>query len=82
MKKAILYVHGKGGSYLEAEQYKENCKGFNVIGVDYEIDYPWIVEGKVKDAYNNIAKKYDTVYVSITNITLLLTLHYSFVFFA
>lgn len=21
LKKAILYVHGKGGSYLEAEQY-------------------------------------------------------------
>lgn len=23
MKKAILYIHGKGGSYLEAEAYKK-----------------------------------------------------------
>lgn len=75
MKKAILYVHGKGGSYLEAEQYKENCKGYDIIGVDYEIDYPWIVEAKVKDAYNNIAKKYDTICVIANSIGAYFTMH-------
>ncbi|MEG0361204.1 MAG: hypothetical protein RR602_06175, partial [Longicatena sp.] len=38
LMKAILYVHGKGGSYLEAEQYKKNCDGFDIFGVDYN-DY-------------------------------------------
>ena len=33
MKKVILYIHGKGGSHLEAEQYKENCSGFDSVGV-------------------------------------------------
>ena len=38
MKKAILYIHGKGGSHLEAEQYRKNCFGFDIFGVDYK-DY-------------------------------------------
>ena len=44
MKKAILYIHGKGGSYLEAEAYKKNCAGFDIIGVDYKDYFPWSVE--------------------------------------
>jgi hypothetical protein len=32
LKKAIIYIHGKGGSYLEAEQYKKNCVGFDMLG--------------------------------------------------
>lgn len=44
MNKAALYVHGKGGSYLEAEQYKKNCLGFDIIGIDYNDYFPWIVQ--------------------------------------
>ena len=37
MKKAILYVHGKGGTHTEAENYKKNCLGFDIIGIDYKL---------------------------------------------
>lgn len=39
MKRAILYIHGKGGSCTEAEQYRKNCKGFELTGVDYDGDF-------------------------------------------
>ena len=38
MEKVILYIHGKGGSHLEAEQYKKNCSDFDMIGIEYN-DY-------------------------------------------
>lgn len=75
MKKAILYIHGKGGGHWEAEQYKENCMGFDVIGVDYEVDYPWIVEDKIMAAYNNIAKGYDLIYVLANSIGAYFAMH-------
>lgn len=31
LKKAMIYVHGKGGSYLEAEQFKNICLDFVVL---------------------------------------------------
>lgn len=36
MEKVILYIHGKNGSYMEAEQYKKNCIGFDMVGIDYQ----------------------------------------------
>ena len=56
MKKAILYIHGKGGSYSEAEQYKKNCPGFDIIGVDYDDYFPWIVQNQIMAAYDEVCK--------------------------
>ena len=37
LKKAMIYVHGKGGSYLEAEQFKNICLDF-----EFSISaFPW-----------------------------------------
>lgn len=75
MNKAILYIHGKGGSYIEAEQYGKNCRGFDIIGVDYEVDYPWVVENKIIAAYTDIAKEYDSVYVLANSIGAYFAMH-------
>lgn len=75
MNKAILYIHGKGGSYIEAEQYGKNCRGFDIIGVDYEVDYPWVVENKIIAAYTDIAKEYDLVYVLANSIGAYFAMH-------
>lgn len=75
MKKVIIYIHGKGGSYLEAESYRANCEGFDMIGVDYEIDFPWIVEEKIKAAYDAAKKEYDAVYVIANSIGAYFTMH-------
>lgn len=54
MKKAMIYVHGKGGSYLEAEQFKNICLDFDVFGVDYNDYFPWIVKNKIMEIYDKI----------------------------
>ena len=41
LKKAILYIHGKGGSAQEAERYKPLCPGYDVLGLDYKAASPW-----------------------------------------
>ncbi|MEG0806695.1 MAG: alpha/beta hydrolase [Lachnospiraceae bacterium] len=66
--KAILYVHGKGGSYLEAEQYKKNCDGFDIFGVDYNDYLPWVVQNQIKAEYDNLIEKYDDVYLIAASI--------------
>lgn len=40
MKRLVLYIHGKGGSPLEAEHYKPLFLGYDVVGFDYYSDTP------------------------------------------
>ena len=68
MKKAILYIHGKGGSYLEAEQYKEICIGYDVIGIDYNEYLPWIVENQIKSVYENLRNDYEHISIIANSI--------------
>lgn len=35
MKKAVFYIHGKGGSAAECEHYKPLFPNHDVIGLDY-----------------------------------------------
>ncbi len=68
MTKVILYIHGKGGNHKEAEQYKNNCIGFDIIGLDYECDYPWLVHGTIKNEYERLEKIYDDIYIIANSI--------------
>lgn len=68
MRKAILYIHGKGGSAAEADNYRKSCVGYNVIGVNYELNYPWLLQDAFQEAYNNTAKKYDSISLIATSI--------------
>lgn len=68
MKKAMLYIHGKGGSFAEAEQFKKNCDGYDIIGIDYNLDFPWVVKDKIKSAYDEVSNEYDSVSVIANSI--------------
>ena len=68
MEKAILYVHGKGGSGSEAEQYRQNCLDFDIIGIDYNEYLPWIVKDKIISVYNRIHEKYERILVIANSI--------------
>lgn len=68
MKKAILYVHGKGGTHTEAENYKKNCLGFDIIGIDYKYDVPWLVQQPLKHAYDTAYKQYDKIFILANSI--------------
>ena len=46
MHKAVIYIHGKGGTSSESEHYKALFKDADVIGFDYQSQTPW--EAKVE----------------------------------
>lgn len=75
LKKVILYIHGKGGSHLEAEQYKKNCSGFDMIGIDYNDYFPWIVQNQIQVAYDNAYKRYNHIYVVANSIGAYFAMH-------
>lgn len=63
LDKAVLYIHGKNGDYLEAGRYGKNCPGFDVIGVDYRMDLPWMACDQIQAAHDRIRRRYDRLYV-------------------
>lgn len=75
MKKTILYIHGKGGSYLEAERYKKNCLGFDIIGIDYNDYFPWIVQNQIQAVYDKAHERYDYIYVIANSIGVYFAMH-------
>ncbi len=75
MNRGILYIHGKGGSHLEAQQYVECCPGFEITGVAYEAYLPWLVEGKIKSAYDAFHKTHDQVYLLANSIGAYFAMH-------
>lgn len=68
MKKAIIYVHGKGGSALEVERFKKNCPDFDMFGVDYREYLPWIVEKQIRDVYQKLDSQYDQILILANSI--------------
>ena len=75
MKKIILYIHGKDGSYLEAERYKKNCPGFDMIGIDYHDYFPWIVQNQIQSAYDQARERYDCIYLIANSIGAYFAMH-------
>ena len=75
MKKAIIYIHGKGGSSFEINQYKESCLGFDMIGIDYNEYLPWIVEKQIKLVYEKVEKTYDEIYILANSIGAYFAMH-------
>lgn len=68
MKKAIMFIHGQGGNYQEVEQYKQNCPGFDMFGIDYQGDLPWIVQKQIRDAYETYHTSYDQLTIIANSI--------------
>ena len=75
MKKTIIYIHGKGGSSFEINQYKESCLGFDMIGIDYNEYLPWIVEKQIKSVYEKVEKTYDEIYILANSIGAYFAMH-------
>jgi len=64
MKKAVIYIHGKGGNAEEAEHYKKFFPGCEVIGFDYVSQTPW-------EAMEEFAKFFDGISENLSSITLI-----------
>lgn len=75
MKKAILYIHGKGGSGSEAEQYRDACPGFEVVGAEYGDCLPRLARSRIRAAYEALRAEYGQVYLIANSIGAYLAMH-------
>ncbi len=58
---AVLYIHGKGGSMIEAEHYKPLFPSCVVIGLDYKGSTPWEAGREINKAIQEIKAGYARV---------------------
>ena len=60
-RKAVLYVHGKGGSAAEAEFYEGIFPECDVVGFDYKYETPWESMGEFQSEAKSLLAEYDGI---------------------
>lgn len=68
MKKAILYIHGKGGNAKEANRYQSICIGYDIYGLDYKGEFPWDTQDEIENEYKKLAMEYDEMIIVANSI--------------
>lgn len=68
MKKALVYIHGKGGSPQEAEHYKPLFENYDVLGFYYLAQSPWEAKTEFSAYFDAVFQKYETVSVVANSI--------------
>ena len=61
MRKAVIYIHGKGGSPDEAEHYRALFPRCDVLGFDYRAGTPWEAKAEFTAYLAGVSRKYDAV---------------------
>ena len=57
MRKATLYIHGKGGSAEEAAQFRPFCAEYDVRGIDLADFTPWGSAGQIRATFNEMREE-------------------------
>lgn len=60
-KRAVLYIHGKGGSAGESGHYEPLFPGCDVTGLDYKTFTPRETGAEIKEAVTELKNKYESV---------------------
>jgi len=68
IQKAIVYIHGKGGSAEEAEHYKPLFEKYDVIGFDYTAQSPWEAKDEFPNFFDSVYREYESVVVIANSI--------------
>ena len=68
MKKVLLYIHGRGGSAGETEQFKPYCGGYDLVGLDFEDFTPWGTSVPIQAAFEALQKEYESVSILANSI--------------
>ncbi len=66
--KAIVYIHGKGGSPEEAEHYRKLFPDEEIIGIDYKGSTPWEAGKEIRDIFTDLSNKYEEIKVIANSI--------------
>lgn len=73
--KAVIYIHGKGGSADEAEHYKTMFSDREVIGFDYMSQTPWEAMVEFPDFFREISERYTSVILIANSIGAYFAMH-------
>ena len=68
MERAVIYIHGKGGSAEEAEHYKPLFPEACVIGFDYQAQAPWEAAEEFAAFFEKLRKKFGSIIVVANSI--------------
>lgn len=68
MKRAVLYIHGKGGNAEEASHYTNLFKECDVMGLDYAAESPWEAREELPLLFDSICQRYELVTVIANSI--------------
>ena len=68
MHGALLYIHGKGGSSHEAEQYKPLCIDCDVYGLDFDDFTPWGTREFILNEFKKIHSRHEKIFVLANSI--------------
>ena len=61
MKELVLYIHGKGGSAAECENYKPLFPNCEVLGLDYRTFTPWETGAEIHVAAEKLKSEYKSI---------------------
>lgn len=75
MKKAVIYIHGKGGNAKEAEHYKRLFENLNVGGFDYSAQTPWEAKTEFTCYFEKLSKFYQSVVIIANSIGAFFTMN-------
>jgi len=75
MNKAILYIHGKGGSPEEAVHYKSLFGDCDVIGIDYTAQSPWEAKEEFPKFFDAVCQNYESAVIIANSIGAFFTMH-------
>lgn len=68
MKKAVIYIHGKGGSAEESAHYEPLFPDCDVFGLDYKTFTPWETGEEILAAVVKLKEEYDSVILTANSI--------------
>lgn len=61
MCKAMVYIHGKGGSAAEAERYAPFFPDHDIVGLDYEARTPWDAKEEFTAIFEDLREEYGSL---------------------
>ena len=74
-KKAIIYIHGKGGSAAEAAHYAPLFPAYDVLGFDYKAQTPWEAAEEFPAYFDALRGQYESVSLIANSIGAYFALH-------
>lgn len=73
--KAVVYIHGKGGSAAESKHYKPLFPDCDVLGLEYHSYTPWEAGEEIRAAIEVIKDNYDSIILIANSIGAFFSMH-------